>query len=418
MSIFLFHRDFRTIDNTSLKKLSELSTDIHPIFIFNPDQVDSTKNPYYNEKAIQFMIECLSSIPHIQFFYGDTVEVLESLFTKNKITNLGFNLDYTPYAKKRTKNVTKLALKYNVNVVAEEDYTVLNMDEYREDGFYKVFKPFYEHLLTLDVPKPSLKDIKLSSTKLNVSNVYKFDLSFKKFSHRKDALDILQNKEIAKNYEKNRAIPAIETTHLSKYIKFGVVSIREVYYAYLKYKDLHRQVIWHDFYASLMYFLPEQDTIGGGNFKHLKIKWTFSASIFSKWCKGITGIPLIDAGMRQLNETGWMHNRIRLITSNFLTMVLKIDWRKGEKYFAKKLVDYDVSSNNLNWQFSAQVGTDRTPYVRIYNPFLQSKKYDPDCQYIKRWVPELKTVDNKDIHNWFKTYDTYSVNYPKPIIEY
>jgi deoxyribodipyrimidine photo-lyase len=178
--------------------------------------------------------------------------------------------------------------------------------------------------------------------------------------------------------------------------------MREVFHSY-ENVDLLRQIIWHDFYASLMYFLPEEDTLGGGNMQHKKIKWKHSESMFRKWCDGKTGVPFVDAGMRQLNETGWMHNRLRLITSNYLTMVLKIDWKKGEKYFAQKLVDYDVASNNLNWQFSGQVGTDRNPYAIVYNPYLQSKKYDKDCKYIKKWVPELRDVDCKLIHKSIPT---------------
>ena len=167
-----------------------------------------------------------------------------------------------------------------------------------------------------------------------------------------------------------------------------------------------------------MHFTPSRDTIGGGNLQHKKQTWKSKNTLFRKWCEGKTGFPLVDAGMRQLNETGWMHNRVRLIVSNFLTMTLSIDWHKGEKYFAQQLIDYDVSSNNLNWQFSAQVGTDRNPFVRIYNPFLQSQKYDPEAVYIKRWVMELRDVPVKDIHKWNVKWELYKNVYVKPIIKY
>lgn len=408
MSVFLFHRDFRTIDNSALIKLAEVSATIYPIFIFTPEQVEK-KNPYYNERIIEFMIECVSAIPHIQFFYGDTIDVLESLFTENRIDYLGFNLDYTPYAKERSKRVLKLCQQYKVQAITSEDYTVVNMSEFREKGFYKVFKPFYEHLLKLNVPKPNKKEIEFSAKSLK--SKFKIKKKIGKFDHRGEALAIMRKK--FENYSETRSIPAIDTTHLSKYIKFGVVSIREVYHAYLKNTDLLRQIIWHDFYASLMNYLPEEDTIGGGNYQHKKVNWKKSESKFQRWCEGKTGVPLVDAGMRQMNETGWMHNRVRLITSNYLTMVLGIDWKKGEKYFAQKLIDYDVASNNLNWQFSAQVGTDRNPYVRIYNPYIQSFKLDRDCKYIKKWVPELRDVDPKQIHKWNEKYDEKI--YYKPI---
>ena len=426
-SIFLFHRDFRTIDNISLIALSHLSKSIHPIFILTPHQVDPSKNPYYNERIILFMMECVLAIPHLQIFYGDTIDVLKSLFKLNDITHIGFNLDYTPYAKKRTKRVEKLAKAYNVTVVAHEDYTTLEMHKFRDKGHYKVFKPFYENLLKQDVPSPETKNIAtyFSRQRLKCAGAFKLK-AFKQTrdTHRKDALAILRDKQLVKKYTENRNIPSIDTTHLSKYIKFGVVSIREVFYAYKGNRsttDLLRQVIWHDFYASLMHFTPSRDTIGGGNLQHKKQTWTYSPkknTLFRKWCEGKTGFPLVDAGMRQLNETGWMHNRVRLIVSNFLTMTLSIDWHKGEKYFAQQLIDYDVSSNNLNWQFSAQVGTDRNPFVRIYNPFLQSQKYDPEAVYIKRWVMELRDVPVKDIHKWNVKWELYKNVYVKPIIKY
>lgn len=420
-SIFLFHRDFRVIDNTSLLALSRVSKSIHPIFILTPEQIDPTKNPYYNERIILFMMECALAIPHLQIFYGDTIDVLTSLFKLNDtITHIGFNIDYTPYAKKRTECVQKLAKVYNVTVVAHEDYTTLEMHQFRDKGYYKVFKPFYENLLKQEVPLPSTKNVAIyfSAQRLKCARNFQFDFTKRIHDiHRKDALAILRDKHLVKKYTETRNIPSIDTTHLSKYIKFGVVSIREVFQAYKNNTDLLRQVIWHDFYASLMNFTLPLYTIDGGNLQHKKQTWVSSNTLFRKWCEGKTGFPLVDAGMRQLNETGWMHNRVRLIVSNFLTMMLGIDWHKGEKYFAQQLIDYDVSSNNLNWQFSAQVGTDRNPFVRIYNPFLQSQKYDSDAVYIKRWVPELIDVPSKVIHKWNVKWDEYKdTNYPKPIM--
>jgi deoxyribodipyrimidine photo-lyase len=166
-----------------------------------------------------------------------------------------------------------------------------------------------------------------------------------------------------------------------------------------------------------MYYLPSKQTLGGGNFKNKNIKWKSKSSQFKSWCQGKTGIPIVDAGMRQLNETGWMHNRLRLIVSNFLSLVLGIDWRKGEKYFAQKLIDYDPSSNNGNWQFSAQVGIDRVPYLRIYNPFTQAKEVDGNCVYIKKWVKELKDVDCYDILRWDKVCKEYKGMYRYPIVD-
>jgi deoxyribodipyrimidine photo-lyase len=421
ISLFLFHRDLRVVDNKSLNALNKVSSTIVPIFIFTPDQVDPKKNPYYNEKSIRFMKDCLADIPRLQIFYGETEKVLSSLFRNNNIENIGFNLDYTPYALKRTQKIEELCKKYNVNVIAKEDYTLLDMNDYRDGGFYKVFKPFFEKVMSKKIDRPTTEEIECSGKKLSVSSTFKVDFVLKNKepkTQREEALTILKNKTLAKNYENDRNLPSIETTHLSKHIKYGTVSIREVFYAYKKYTELVRQVVWHDFYACLMKFLPVKDTIGGGNVKHLDLSWSHDKTLFKKWCKGETGFPIIDAGMRQLNETGWMHNRVRLLVSNFLAVLVGIDWRWGERYFAQKLVDYDISSNNLNWQFSAQVGTDRTAFLRVYNPFIQSEKYDPDCVYIKKWIPELRNIDNSMIHKWGEKCGEEKSDYPAPMIDY
>lgn len=417
ISLFLFHRDFRTVDNTSLRRLAETSQHpIVPIFVFTPDQVDPANNPYYNEKSIQFMIESLQGIPHLHLFYGNIEDVLDSLFRKNTVTHLGFNLDYTPYAKRRTTIVNKVCRLHGVTVVSEEDYTLVNMASVREGSFYKVFKPYYERVKSMPISVAE-KQVRLSKVSLGVNSKYRLSPLPYRTTARKEGLSILANKADFSTYAKTRNEPYLDTTHLSKYIKYGTVSIREVYLTFRRNIDLARQVIWHDFYAQLMNYLPVHDTLGGGNFQHKELTWRTSSRDFQAWCDGRTGIPLVDAGMRQLNETGWMHNRIRLIVSNFLSLVLKIDWKKGEKYFAKKLVDYDVSSNNLNWQFSAQVGTDRQPYTRIYNPFIQNQKYDKECRYVKKWIPELVNVPCKAILRWYKYWEDYKeVGYPDPIV--
>ena len=192
-------------------------------------------------------------------------------------------------------------------------------------------------------------------------------------------------------YHKHRDYPALDsTTKLSAYIKFGCVSIREVYYNYHKNRSLLRELIWREFYANIMYYFPH---VIGSNFKkkYDKIKWSNNKDWFDKWCKGQTGYALVDAGMNQLNTTGWMHNRVRMVVAMFLTKDLLIDWRWGEKYFATKLVDYDPASNNGGWQWSASTGTDAQPYFRIFNPEIQTKKYDKNYDYIKKWNPEYKS---------------------------
>jgi len=212
-----------------------------------------------------------------------------------------------------------------------------------------------------------------------------------------------------------------ETTNLSAYINLGLLSIREVYYKIVeklgKQNNLIDELYWRDFYYNILYFFPH--VVGKSfNEKYDKIKWNNNKTKFKKWCDGKTGFPVVDACMRQMNETGYMHNRGRMIVASFLTKDLLIDWRWGEKYFATQLLDYNISANNGGWQWASGSGTDAQPYFRIFNPWTQSKNFDKDCEYIKNWVPELKNVENKDIHNWFKTYDKYEIDYPEPMVNH
>jgi deoxyribodipyrimidine photo-lyase len=428
--LFIFRRDFRIHDNTSLIELSKNVDTIIPVFIITPEQVE--RNTYKSSNSIQFMYESLKDLNKnlrnkLVVCLGENKKIVEKILKNNSdITHVGFNMDYTPYAKNRDISIAKVCKKMNISLVVKEDYTLVPFEQIGH--MYSVFNPFYNKMMDTIINKPITKKISFTNTvkiekksidilkryfTLNVNTLIK--------GGRKHGLIKIKQLKNFKNYAKTRDFPMYNTTLLSAYIKYGCISIREVYYAMVKYvgkkSELTRQLIWHDFYAFLMMNLPENRTIGGGNFKNKKVAWRKDQIQFRKWCEGKTGIPFVDAAMRQLNLTGWMHNRSRLLVSNFLTKRLKIDWHLGEKYFATKLIDYDVSSNNLNWQWSSGIGTDRTPYERIYNPYKQSKELDPDCVYIKRFVPELREVDSYDIHNWYKTYEEYNINYPEPMID-
>lgn len=435
ISIFLFHRDLRVIDNLALNELAQVSKNIVPIFVFTPEQTSETQNEYYNSNSIQFMSESIDSLRKItnnklQLFYGELTTVLNSILSKNDVEYLAFNQDYTPYARERTKKVLKLAKKYEVETIIEEDYTLIKMEDVREGDYYSVFKPYLMRVSKKKILKPTSKKIKFSSSKLKGPKPYKKyhelytqnDELYVK-GDRKEALNILKNIKDFKKYNTTRNQPFLNTTLLSAHIKFGTVSVREVYYSFKKLgpkNELIRQLWWKDFYAQLMYYLPSKNTIGGGNFQNKKIKWGSSKKLFDAWSEGTTGFPIIDAAMRQLKIHGWVHNRCRLIVSNFLSLIMNINWKKGEKLYAQYLVDYDVSSNNLNWQWSSNVGTDRTSYLRVYNPFTQSKEVDPDCAYIKEYLPELEDVPNEDIHKWDKMWEEYQdeIEYPKPIFDF
>ena len=236
---------------------------------------------------------------------------------------------------------------------------------------------------------------------------------------RTNALKQLKDtKNTQQKYDQMRNILTHNTSLLSAYIKFGCVSVREVYHYFKDMfglsSEIMRQLIWRDFYAHVLFAYPNVLDKNSN-----KIKWMKNKGYLDKWRTGNTGYPVVDACMRQLNKTGWMHNRGRLITSCFLVKTLLLDWKEGETYYATKLIDYDVASNNGNWQWISGTGVDSMPYFRTFNPWTQSEKYDKDAEYIKKWVPELVDVEPKDIHNWNVMFNNYkSINYPKPIVEF
>jgi len=200
-------------------------------------------------------------------------------------------------------------------------------------------------------------------------------------------------------------IPLECSTYLSPYLKFTVCSPREVYEAICRHLSPHHELIrslyWRDFFTSIAFFFPHV-FMGAFHSKFDKLKWSYNRKAYQRWCEGSTGFPIVDAGMREMNETGFMHNRVRMIAASFLIKDLHIDWRWGEKYFAQTLIDYDPAVNNGNWQWAASTGSDAQPYFRIFNPWNQQKKFDPECTYIKKWIPELRDFPPKAIHAWYE----------------
>jgi deoxyribodipyrimidine photo-lyase len=428
IGLFIHRRDFRTEDNLSLIELSKHCDKIYSIFIFTPTQ--TKKNKYFSSNSFQFLVESLEHQKHVSIFYGDDISVLKTILSKYDIDYIAQNRDYTPYAKKRDGKIQRLCKQHSIEYISLDDYTIHPMEDIRDGGYYSVFTPFYKRVLGMDIPSIQ-KMKKVSFGRLKTKDSTSFDKIKKMYTYnkqvlvkggRKNGLKILKNLKKFKTYAKTRDIPSKKTTLLSAYIKYGCVSIREVYKAMIKAtgksSELVRQLIWHDFYACMMNYLPSSQTIGKSNYKKKTIKWIYNKRYLKKWYEGNTGFPIIDASMRQLVTEGWMPNRCRLLVSNFLVAILHQDWRYGEKFFAQHLVDYDVASNNLNWQFSAGVGTDRVPYVRIYNPFKQSSDIDKDCAYIKQWIPELKDVESRIIHHWDTRYDEVDTDYPKPIVDF
>jgi deoxyribodipyrimidine photo-lyase len=408
INIFIFRRDLRVEDNISLNNLIKYcgNKNILLLFIFNPQQIYANKNPYFSNNAVQFMIESLVSLEkqaHINYYEGNDIDILNNLNKKYKIKTVAFNKDYTPFAIKRDKIINEWCKTRNITIISNEDYTLYPIGTIKNKTGkpYQVYTPFYKTCLKISVQKP-IKIPKINFIKtvinFNKNKYYKKNDKLALRGGRENALIRLKNKFLT--YSKYRDYPALDaTTKLSAFIKFGCISIREVYYTYIKNKALIRELIWREFYANILYYFPY--IVQGHSFKQKydKIQWTNNKEWFEKWCKGETGYAIVDAGMKQLNETGWMHNRVRMIVAMFLTKDLLIDWRWGEKYFATKLVDYDPASNNGGWQWSASTGTDAQPYFRIFNPELQIKKYDKDYIYIKRWNPEYKNIKKIIDHN-------------------
>lgn len=428
-AIFIFRRDLRFVDNTTLNKLRDYK--IIPIFIFNKKQIDKDKNSYYSSNAVQFLFESLEELPNLNFYYTDNdITILNSLKTKFKdIKVIGFNKDYTPYAIKRDEEIKKWGLANNIEVISDEDYTLHKIGDIKKDDGkpYLKYTPFYRKAIIKKPPAIDsnakftfIKDTSAKSLRNYASTLKpKDNPNIKVNGGRKNALIIIKKLKdnYFKNYDDEREFPFLDkTTKLSAYIKFGCISIREVYYSLPLNHGIVRELLWHDFYANITFQFPHIFTTAY-NKKYSNIKWDTNETFFNRWKEGKTGYPLVDAAMRQMNECGWMHNRCRMIVASFLTKNLFIDWRKGENYFATKLVDYDPSSNNGGWQWCASTGTDSQPYFRIFSPTAQLQKFDKDCEYIKKWIPELRNVDNKIILNWDKK-EVSGINYPRPMVEF
>ena len=418
MNVFLFHRDLRLQDNLALQQLSKDSNGpVVCIFIFTPSQIKPTENLFYSSKSFQFMCESLEELrkelrekdADLYFFYGDTLSILKSL----PIQRLGFNLDYTPYARRRDEEILDYCLTHEIPCTTAEDYLLAPMGTFlkADKTPYLVYTPFKNNALTYSIAKPSNPTIEYGKITLNTYHAYQpnYESNPQIKGGRKEAL-----KRLHFTYQHDMFTP---TTELSAYIKFGCISIREAYWANAN-TAYHEQLLWREFFYYIACYFPKV-LDERANFKTISIGWTNSKPEFERWCKGETGFPIVDAAMRQLNQTGYMHNRGRLITANFLTRLLGMDWRWGELYYAKHLIDYDPCVNNGNWQWVAGTGVDRAPYSqRIFNPWIQSAKFDPDAVYIKKWIPEVKDIPAKHLHAWDKYFNEHPNKHPKPMLDY
>lgn len=438
-SIFLFTNDLRLNDNTPLNQAFLQSEIVFPLFIFNPEQVDAN-NPYRSMNAIQFMIESLVDLEEqikkgggkLSVWYGVPTDVLKTIIKENSIEAIFFNKDYTPFAQQREQNIKDLCKTNNIDCNVYEDRLLINPEAAiaKKGSFYKVFTPFFNHVSKFSVEKPhTINEKKWLSKKIpgseKLSKVSTIILDGYNnpdlfvCGGTKQGLKILNQIKTLASYQQTRDIPSLSTSGLAAHLNFGTISIRQAYHDIARQLGSHhlliKQLYWREFFIHSAFFYPRM-------FGHAmkssceQIQWKNSKKNFERWCTGTTGFPIVDAGMRQLNKIGWMHNRVRMIVASFLVKDLHIDWRWGERYFATQLVDYNPAVNNGNWQWAASTGFDSQPYFRIFNPWEQQKKFDPDCIYIKKWIPELKKESNKTMHAWFK--NQQESTYPSPMVDH
>jgi deoxyribodipyrimidine photo-lyase len=433
-SLFLFRRDLRLADNTALAAALQQSDQVYTAFIFDPRQVEA--HPYRSLNALQFLTSSLRELQveiekrggALQFFYAQPERIVPEIMRAAHLEALYFNADYTPFSKKRDQALAETLQRQDIACHPHHDLLLHAPGVVlKDDGKpYTVFTPFYKRAQRLTVPAPTkIIPGKFLSTALPLSNLEHLEVVTPKFNPalrvhggRSEALAILKRMTDFKNYHEDRDLPALSrTTTLSAHHKFGTVSIRESYdcirAAFGEQHDLIRELYWRDFFTLIGHYFPHVFE-RAFHTRYDALAWDEPGDRFYHWAAGKTGFPIVDAGMRELNSSGFMHNRVRMIVASFLTKDLHIDWRLGERYFASKLVDYDPAVNNGSWQWAASTGCDAQPYFRIFNPWLQQKRFDPECVYIKRWIPELTEVTAEIIHNGDKA--RISSSYPAPMV--
>ena len=395
-NIFWFRRDLRLDDNTALENALLSKNPIIPIFIFDSNIIESLPEDdarisfiYAQLEKINNTLKCHKSSLLIK--KGDPKSVFKNLINEFDIEEVYSNFDYEPYAIKRDAEITGLLNQNKIKHLQHKDQVIFEPHEILKDNGdpYTVYTPYKNKWLTKFKETP----IQIFDS-VNFENFVKILFEFPQISRLGFSKSQIKVKdyslEILEGYKENRDIPSLDkTSYLSVHLRFGTVSVRKIINS-LVTNDISflSELIWREFFMQILNNFPH---VKKGSFKkkYDKIVWRNNKEEFKMWCEGKTGYPIVDAGMRQLNKTGYMHNRVRMITAGFLCKHLLIDWRWGENYFAQKLLDYEMSSNNGNWQWAAGTGCDAAPYFRIFNPFTQQTKFDKSYKYVKKWIPEF-----------------------------
>ena len=413
INIFWFRRDLRLYDNHGLSKATHDNLKVIPIFIFDTTITSLLAS---NDRRINFIYDNLLDIDielnkkyksNLNVFQGKPYDIFKNLIENYSIKNVYTNNDYEPYAINRDESIKELLSNNGINFKSYKDQVIFEKNEIvKDDGTpYVVYTPYmkkwktklYEDITLLDEKK-----ILNNFYKEAISNLLKLsDYGFVENESKIEAFKL--NKEIVINYAERRNFPYLNSTSkIGPYLRFGSVSIRKIVSGLMRgFKEdtFLKELIWREFFMQILYHFPHtaKDSFKS---KYDKIVWLNDKKAFELWKNGNTGYPLIDAGMNELNLTGFMHNRVRMITASFLCKHLLIDWRWGEKYFAEKLNDYEMASNVGNWQWASGSGVDAAPYFRIFNPHTQILKFDNKREYINKWV------------------DVNSSDYPNEIIEH
>ena len=405
LTLFWFRRDLRLEDNAGLYHALKNHENVQALFIFDTDILDLLQDK--KDRRLVFIREALENIQKQLAGLGSSLlvrtgkprDVWKSLLHEYSIANVYANTDYEPYARERDREIADMLRSRGISFHAFKDQVIFEQDEVlKSDGTpYVVFTPYknawqqklngfyrqsypteqyFRHFHKSELfPVPTLEQ-----------------LGFESFSPSLPHSDL--DEGLVREYAQKRDFPAVPgTSRLGIHLRFGTVSIRKLVSSALELSEVWlSELIWREFYMMILYKFPH---VVGNSFhrEYDRIQWRNNEGEFALWCAGKTGYPMVDAGMRELNGTGFMHNRLRMVTASFLTKHLLIDWRWGEAYFASRLNDYELASNNGGWQWAAGTGCDAAPYFRIFNPYEQAKKFDPQGEYVRKWVPELLTKD-------------------------
>ena len=415
VNIFWFRRDLRLDDNIGLNEALNNKLEVIPLFIFDENITDELDKDDPRVNFIYKQLESINSTLSTKYnskllvLKGNPFEVIQKLITDYNIGEVFSNHDYEPYAIARDKKITEFLSSKNIQFSSFKDQVIFEKAEItKEDKTpYVVYTPYMKKWKT-KLDSTNLSDFKSKDV---THNFYSKNDSYNwctlnSLGFEKSNMEVPNYKldeDLVEKYENERNFPSLNSTSkIGPHLRFGTVSIRQVLLFVLKCKNevFLQELIWREFFMQILWFFPNTQTRCFKE-KYENVQWLYDEESFKKWCEGKTGYPIVDAGMRELNATGFMHNRVRMITAGFLCKHLLIDWRWGEAYFAKKLFDYELSSNIGNWQWAAGTGVDSAPYFRIFNPTTQAIKFDKELKYINKWVTNLNELD-----------------YPKPIVDH